>query len=313
MTKPRLQPVDAADPGEITVSGRSVDDVIRYVSAYLATLPTDGAPILADAVDGIASLADRWRDADVNMDREMPTLLEAASKIAAEYEFPVGELLTQVARIGQRSSTARVGEHTTDTRILDAAYAVFAEKGFYSATVDEIAELAHVGKGTVYRHFESKENLFRRVVDDKLQDLLSGIQRGFRDAEDVLGGIRRGVKAYLSFFQEHKDFYRILMFEQQGFGSGFRAQYIDGIVSNVPLIRDMVVDGAEGGRLKPLDDFYTVFYGLVGFVDGVIHKWYRNNCEGSLEDELDTILEVLFYGFVSNGPHNAPGDGPSHT
>ncbi|RME44729.1 MAG: hypothetical protein D6795_17485, partial [Deltaproteobacteria bacterium] len=97
------------------------------------------------------------------------------------------------------------------------------------------------------------------------------------------------------------EFYRILVYEQQGFGAEFRAGYIDGILQNVPVIRDMVLEASERGRLKPLDDFYTVFYGLVGFLDGVIQKWFRNDCNGTLEDEIDTVIEVLFYGFAKNG------------
>ncbi len=45
-------------------------------------------------------------------------------------------------------------------------------------------------------------------------------------------------------------------------------------------------------------NYFTVFYGIIGFLNGVIQKWLVDGTEGSLLDEIDTIKEVLFYGFV---------------
>src|ERR1043165_83245 len=49
-------------------------------------------------------------------------------------------------------------------RILDAAQQLFLEKGFRSASIDEIAELAPASKPTIYAHFPGKEALFAAVV-----------------------------------------------------------------------------------------------------------------------------------------------------
>lgn len=50
--------------------------------------------------------------------------------------------------------------------ILDGAVKVFIEKGYDVSSMDEIADTAGVSKRTVYNHFESKEALFRSVVED---------------------------------------------------------------------------------------------------------------------------------------------------
>lgn len=49
------------------------------------------------------------------------------------------------------------------SEILEAAKDVFAEKGFVGARLDEVARRAGVAKGTLYRYFETKEDLFRAV------------------------------------------------------------------------------------------------------------------------------------------------------
>src|SRR5262245_24557533 len=49
--------------------------------------------------------------------------------------------------------------------IVEAAMSVFAEKGFAAARLDEIAARAGVSKGAVYLYFETKEEIFRAVVE----------------------------------------------------------------------------------------------------------------------------------------------------
>src|SRR5712671_2438975 len=52
--------------------------------------------------------------------------------------------------------------------IVQAAMAVFAEKGFAAAKLDEIARRAGVSKGALYLYFETKEDIFRAVVDQAI-------------------------------------------------------------------------------------------------------------------------------------------------
>ncbi|MEL6452074.1 MAG: TetR/AcrR family transcriptional regulator [Pseudomonadota bacterium] len=50
-------------------------------------------------------------------------------------------------------------------QIVEAALRVFEERGFAAASMDQVSARAGVSKRTVYKHFESKENLFRSIVD----------------------------------------------------------------------------------------------------------------------------------------------------
>jgi AcrR family transcriptional regulator len=65
---------------------------------------------------------------------------------------------------------ARLGRPPKDlagdvkSRILDAAQQVFLKRGYQSASVDEIAEMAPVSKPTIYAHFDGKEALFEAVI-----------------------------------------------------------------------------------------------------------------------------------------------------
>lgn len=60
--------------------------------------------------------------------------------------------------------------------IVDAALAVFAEKGFAAARLDEIAARAGVSKGALYLYFETKEDLFRAVVEQAIAPNIAGVR-----------------------------------------------------------------------------------------------------------------------------------------
>jgi AcrR family transcriptional regulator len=92
----------------------------------------------------------------------------------------------------ERWTRERRLEHTR-ALLLDAAEEVFAEKGFTSATLDDIAHTAGYTKGAIYKHFTTKEDLFlavsdrywRRYFDNFAEVLSAATELGARELDDV--------------------------------------------------------------------------------------------------------------------------------
>lgn len=76
----------------------------------------------------------------------------------------------EVAGAGERPM--RADARRNRQRVLDAAAAVFAERGL-GAQMDDVAQRAGVGVGTVYRRFPTKEALVEAIVADRVEDLLA--------------------------------------------------------------------------------------------------------------------------------------------
>ena len=72
--------------------------------------------------------------------------------------------------IRQRRKQARPSE------LLDAALALFVEKGFAATRAEEVAHRAGVSKGTLYLYYPSKEELFKAVVRHNVSGLLSEVE-----------------------------------------------------------------------------------------------------------------------------------------
>ena len=92
-----------------------------------------------------------------------------AMKPSSLKKIPAAKAKQASVRFG-RPPKERAGE--VDERILDAARQVFLERGFGSASIDEIAEVARSGKPTIYARFRDKRALFTGVVT---RDILSRI------------------------------------------------------------------------------------------------------------------------------------------
>jgi AcrR family transcriptional regulator len=201
---------------------------------------------------------------------------------------------------------------TSDTRekILTAALEVFSSKGFHGTTVDEIAERAELGKGTVYRHFHSKKGLFSELIRSKVAELEQAVAGAIDPRADVLEFIEAYLRIYFAFFDRNRNLYKVLIQEQSDFGAEVKALYIGNILKKVPLLKRKILQATKSGLLKQMD-FHTVFYGVMGFIDGIMQKWLASDGEYSLVDDLPTVIETVFYGFVNPElPRGSAGDQP---
>jgi AcrR family transcriptional regulator len=183
--------------------------------------------------------------------------------------------------------------------VLDAAMVVFARNGFHETHVDQIAEFAGVAKGTVYRYFKSKEDILKEIIKANNEALTNELRIIFNKDGHILELIKEAIAYYVEFFDSNKDLYKILT-HSPWILKDISDHFYKNIISHLNVVRRRVFILTREGIVKPTD-FYTVFYGIFGFIDGVIQKWFRRNCEYSLKDELPVIIEVLYYGFVSEG------------
>ena len=72
-----------------------------------------------------------------------------------------------------------------DQRILLAAEEVFSRRGYVQATLDEIIALADTGKGTVYKYFGNKDNLFYTLVASKIKPFLLQVKAPAKKSEAI--------------------------------------------------------------------------------------------------------------------------------
>ncbi len=139
--------------------------------------------------------------------------------------------------------------------IIDAAEKVLFSKGFESATMDEIADMAELSKGTLYLYFRSKEDLqfaiFMRGSDilmKMMKDNLSEKSNGYR-------GLLELADSFIRFSRENRDYFNLFMYYES---SRMAALNIDQDQlqvylkeqSPLALVTHQVVRGMQDGSLR---------------------------------------------------------------
>ena len=138
-------------------------------------------------------------------------------------------------------------------QLLDVARALFAEKGFEAASIEEIAHRAGVSKPVVYEHFGGKEGVYAVVVDREAQTILD------RMVSSLHGGhprvmLEQAAIALLSYVDESHEGFRILVRDSPVASStGTFSTLLNDIASQVEHIfgEEFSARGYDG-KLAPL-------------------------------------------------------------
>ncbi len=87
-------------------------------------------------------------------------------------------------------------------RIVLAASQMFAERAYVEVQMDELARAADVAKPTIYRYFNSKEDLFLEALDGTMNELVAEVSRVAEESSPAPMVLRRMIFAALKSFAQ---------------------------------------------------------------------------------------------------------------
>lgn len=191
------------------------------------------------------------------------------------------------------------------TEILDAATKVFAQVGFASTDVQQIAIAAGVGKGTVYRYFPSKEELFLATVDQGMQRLSSAVRSAASEQLAPLERMAAGVQAYLTWFDCHPEVVELFIQERAQFRDRQRPTYFVHQDANLGPWRELIAGLIRDGVVRelPVDAVLEV---LSDLLYGTMFTNRFTNRQISLASQCARILEIVFHGILAQAPPKKP-------
>jgi AcrR family transcriptional regulator len=153
--------------------------------------------------------------------------------------------------------------------ILEQAIQTFAEFGFRGADVQVIADRAGVGKGTVYRYFHSKEDLFWATTFEVMLRLERELFGSMEGVEGARARIRASCIAYAKFFETNPQYLEVFVQDRaefRGTGPESHREYHQQLVRR---FEEVLRQGIEAGELRPVDTQHTtltlgnLLYGIV--------------------------------------------------
>jgi len=154
-------------------------------------------------------------------------------------------------------------------RILDAAAAVFAERGL-GASLDDIAERAEVGVGTVYRRFPSKDALIDALFEDQLAGIIAVAEAALA-IEDPWDGLEYFLRVAVERQAANRGLKELILGARMGNQTGCAAE---GRSRIEPLVRRLVERAQADGSLR--DDVATNDMPLIQMMVGAVVDYTRH-------------------------------------
>ncbi|MGO9057228.1 MAG: TetR/AcrR family transcriptional regulator [Candidatus Binataceae bacterium] len=184
-------------------------------------------------------------------------------------------------------------------RILKSAMELFGDKGFDYVPIDEVAAHAGVGKGSVYRQFGSKEQLYAESVIEGFVQLRNQIETGLTGAASIPERIATIVRHTLSYFWTRRQFF-VLLRDPTKLPRAQEIRYRRERGHLSSLINEVLREGANSGLIREDLDFDLLSESLLGMIRGV-QRYKGPNVQ--LEEATRTVVATFLYGSTTR-PHS---------
>jgi len=140
--------------------------------------------------------------------------------------------------------------------IVQAALAVFAEKGFAAAKLEDIARRAGVSKGAIYLYFETKEDIFRAVVHQAIAPNIGAVKAMAAAHPGPLAGLLRSVTAHIANVVSHTPLGGVLKMvvgEARNFPEIARVWHDELVSQALGAMSEAIAAAQARGEVKPGD------------------------------------------------------------
>jgi AcrR family transcriptional regulator len=187
----------------------------------------------------------------------------------------------------------------TEGKILKAALGLFVRNGYHGTSIGDIMSKVGMTKGAFYSHFDSKGDLFLRLIEEYRARFFNEILSNINEYEgNALEKIRRTFNTLAKFASENTDLCVFLTFlttemnADVDFEPVLRNVYLDyqKVISN--LIKQGIKQGVFKKELNP--DLAALTF--MALHDGTLHQWVLNRQYIDGEEYVRTFCDIFVSG-----------------
>lgn len=179
--------------------------------------------------------------------------------------------------------------------ILKVSKNLFSRFGLVKTTVDEIAKLARIGKGTVYHYFKSKEDIFAKVIQKESNALQEKILLALKSEHTPQGKLTALVKTRFRHLKELTNYYSALTddyLQHYSFIEEARREYLK---REIQTVKDLLGEGVEKGVFE-IKDTKLAAESIIFLLKGLEYPWTVERDVLDIERYTDQFLNILFKG-----------------
>jgi len=187
------------------------------------------------------------------------------------------------------------------TSILEAARTVFSRKAYAEAAVDDVAEQAHIAKGTLYLYFKSKEDLYLAALVSDLRAMSADARGQMESASGFRDKLRAFFTVRLDYCRSHENFLRIYLAE---YGTMFvrgpiHRELQQLLRDNIRYVAQVVEEAVASGEIRRVSA-PAVAAAVFDMSRGLIERRLLGWKEFRAPDEIEFSIDLLWSGIGNN-------------
>jgi TetR/AcrR family transcriptional regulator len=180
-------------------------------------------------------------------------------------------------------------------RVVTAAEKSFSMFGYKGTTMDQVARIANVGKGTIYTFFDSKEALFISILNSLIDDLKRTAETAIDEERPFFDNLEQALRGILTYRQQHELFVKLIQ-EVREIGTG-------AVVDGLAYVEDAIVqfitrhlrEGQRRGDVAPCNSEVVAFVMLRTYTSLVV-EWEQRHAPLSDEEIRQTFHQLFANG-----------------
>jgi AcrR family transcriptional regulator len=184
-------------------------------------------------------------------------------------------------------------------QILKASAKIFAEKGFHSTSIRDIARVTKMSLAGLYYYFRTKEELLYLIQEQCFSTLLQRWEKAAAGETNPRRRVRIFAENHLGFFLHNMNEMKVMAHEDESLTAEFEEKIRVVKRRYVNVLMDLIADvqKQDGGGI----DLRVATFSLFGMMNW-IYTWYHPKRDLPLPELIEQMLRIYFFG-VLKGAH----------
>ena len=179
--------------------------------------------------------------------------------------------------------------------IQEAVIRLICREGLKSVTMERVAQEVGIAKGTVYLHYRDKQELLDSVKESALAPIMSKVDEVLRGSDAPDRKLRACAAEYFSYFDEHRDLFRVLIYEREVTrvsGSRYQSDRYRHLIQETARV---INEGVRGGVFRDVDA-HNVAAMFIESMFALMNQRLRSEKPALVEIDATLIGDVFIHG-----------------
>lgn len=182
--------------------------------------------------------------------------------------------------------------------IVRASFDTFIEKGFHNARMEEIAQKAGIGKGTIYEYFPSKKELFCAMVKKTMTWYYESIETAINSGKSFREKLDNMMKLHMEFTRHTKKLLKLLNHNFIYISPELNYWMVDARRQILQTVEGVFRQGICEGEIRQIDVHLVAMIFMASWREIIFEDAFRGEQRDSLEDIKNEALGILLNGIA---------------